>query len=119
MPPTLIRSFRGLNVQQAARVETQQVYAHRRSLPAAEGFPLTGPIRRLTCTAKAMKDEAWTPRRYPAVLINKIDEALDEANETQSWLDDCFDCGYTLADEFKQIDAAWQCPRRLFMWHPK
>lgn len=52
--------------------------------------------------------EAWARRRYRAVFINKIDEALGEATETQSWLDDCLDCGYLSTAEFKLMDAAWQ-----------
>jgi four helix bundle protein len=30
--------------------------------------------------------EAWARRRYPAAFINKVDEALGEAMETQAWL---------------------------------
>jgi four helix bundle protein len=41
-------------------------------------------------------------------FINKIDEALGEATETHSCLDDCLDCGYISASKFKQMDAAWQ-----------
>jgi len=52
--------------------------------------------------------EAWGRRRYKAVFINKIDEALGEATETQSWLDDCIDCGYISSVEFKEMNAAWQ-----------
>ena len=36
-------------------------------------------------------EEAWARRRYKAAFVNKIDEALGEANETQSWLDDALD----------------------------
>ena len=57
---------------------------------------------------KAMVAEAWARRRYRAVFINKIDEALGEATETQSWLDDCLDCGYISPEEFKEMDATWQ-----------
>jgi len=35
-------------------------------------------------------------------------QAAREATETQSWLDDCLDCGYISAGDFKQMDAAWQ-----------
>jgi four helix bundle protein len=52
--------------------------------------------------------EAWGRRRYQAVFVNKIDEALGGATETQSWLDDSLDCGYISAEEFATMDAAWQ-----------
>ena len=43
-----------------------------------------------------------------AVFVNKIDEALGEANESQSWLDDCLDCGYISPIEYARMDGAWQ-----------
>ena len=104
----IIRSFRELNVYQAARVETQKIYLRTRSFPAEEKYSLTDQIRRSSRAVKAMVAEAWARRRYRAVFINKIDEALGEATETQSWPDDCLDRGYIPADEFKQMDAAWQ-----------
>jgi four helix bundle protein len=104
----LIKNFRELNVYQAARGETQKIYGLSRSFPAEEKYALTDQIRRSSRAVKAMVAEAWARRRYRAVFINKIDEALGEANETQSWLDDCLDCGYISLEEFQQMDSAWQ-----------
>lgn len=104
----LIKSFRELNVYKLARQETQKIYLRSRSFPAEEKYSLTDQIRRSSRAVKAMVAEAWARRRYRAVFINKIDEALGEATETQSWLDDCPDCGYISPEEFKQMDAAWQ-----------
>jgi len=104
----LIRSFRELNVYKLTRQEVQKIFQRSRSFPAEERFSLTDQIRRSSRAVKAMTAEAWARRRYRAVFINKIDEALGEATETQSWLDDCLDCGYISAAEFKQMDAAWQ-----------
>ena len=104
----LIKSFRDLNVYKLARQETQKIYLRSRNFPTEEKYSLTDQIRRSSRAVKAMLAEAWARRRYRAVFVNKIDEALGEATETQSWLDDCLDCGYISADEFKQMDAAWQ-----------
>lgn len=104
----LIKNFRELNVYKAARIETQKIYLRSRSFPPEERYSLTDQIRRSSRAVKAMVAEAWARRRYRAVFINKIDEALGEATETQSWLDDCLDCGYISAQEFSQMDAAWQ-----------
>jgi hypothetical protein len=51
--------------------------------------------------------EAWARRRYKAAFINKIDEALGESNETQSWLDDCQDCSYISAAQFRELDESY------------
>lgn len=104
----LIKNFRELNVYQATRREVKIIYGRSKNFPAEERYSLTDQIRRSSRAVKAMLAEAWARRRYRAVFINKIDEALGEATETQSWLDDCLDCGYISNEEFKQMDAAWQ-----------
>jgi four helix bundle protein len=104
----LIKNFRDLNVYKTARAETQIIYLRSRNFPAEEKYSLTDQIRRSSRAVKAMVAEAWARRRYRAVFINKIDEALGEATETQSWLDDCLDCGYISPDEFKRMDDGWQ-----------
>ncbi len=104
----LIKHFRELNGYQLARREAQAIYARSRNFPAEERYALTDQIRRSSRAVKAMVAETWARRRYRAVFINKIDEALGEAPETQSWLDDCLDGGYISSVEFKRMDAAWQ-----------
>jgi four helix bundle protein len=104
----LIRDFRDLKVYQLARQEARKIYLRSRSFPPEERYSLTDQIRRSSRATKSMIAEAWARRRYKAVFINKLDEALGEATETQSWLDDCIDCGYISATEFNEMNAAWQ-----------
>lgn len=104
----LIKDFRELNVYNSVRSETQTIYIRSRTFPVEEKYSLTDQIRRSSRAVKAMIAEAWARRRYRAVFINKIDEALGGATETQSWLDDCLDCGYISRKEFEQMDSAWQ-----------
>jgi four helix bundle protein len=104
----LIRDFRDLKVYQLARQEAQKIYLRSRSFPPEERYSLTSQIRSSSRAVKAMIAEAWGRRRYQGVFINKIDGALGEATETQSWLDDCIDCGYISAAEFREMNAAWQ-----------
>lgn len=52
--------------------------------------------------------EAWGHRRYQASFVSKLTDAIGEANETQSWLDDALDSGYITATVHKDLDAAWQ-----------
>jgi four helix bundle protein len=104
----LIKSFRDLNVYKTTRNETKIIFERSRSFPVEERYALTGQIRSSARAVKAMIAEAWGRRRYRGVFINKIDEALGEATETQSWLDDCLDSGYSSPDEFARMDGAWQ-----------
>lgn len=52
--------------------------------------------------------EAWAKRRYEAAFISKVNDALGEATETQSWLDHALDSGYITSTRFRELDAKWQ-----------
>src|SRR3954471_6158705 len=102
------RSFRELKVYQSARDAAQKVFIASKEFPKQERFALTDQIRRSSRAVKAMLAEAWARRRYKAAFINKIDEALGEANETQSWLDDALDAQYLSAADFKDLNERYQ-----------
>src|SRR5260370_27812426 len=97
------RQFRDLRVYQLARAAPREVLEAPKSFPAEERYSLTDQIRRSSRATKAMISEAWARRRYKAVFINKLDEALGEASETQSWLDDADDCGYINSPPFNKM----------------
>ena len=102
------RSFRDLKVYQAARDAALHIFAATKSFPREERYALTDQIRRSSRAVKAMIAEAWARRRYKAAFINKIDEALGEANETQSWLDDALDDEYLPQEDFAELDSRYQ-----------
>lgn len=104
----LAKSFRELNVYAKTREEVRAVFLLTRRFPAEERYSMTDQIRRSSRAVKAMIAEAWARRRYEAAFISKLTEALGEAMETQSWLDDALDCGYIDADSHKRCDGAWQ-----------
>ena len=104
----VIRSFRDLKVYQAASDEARRVFEATRAFPSEERFSLTDQIRRSSRAVNAMIAEAWARRRYQAAFVNKINEALGEAMETQAWLDHALGCGYLNAAKHREIDATWQ-----------
>jgi four helix bundle protein len=102
------KSFRDLKVYQAAREAALRIFIATKTFPREERYALTDQIRRSSRAVKAMIAEAWARRRYKAAFINKIDEALGEANETQSWLDDVLDDGYVSKERFQELDDRYQ-----------
>src|SRR5437867_9644947 len=103
----IARSFRDLNVYRKARETAQEIFGLSREFPVEERYSLTDQIRRSSRAVKAMIAEAWGRRRYKAVFANKLDEALGEATETQSWLDDARDSGYVLPEQFDPLDSQY------------
>ena len=104
----IIRSFRDLRAYQQARSEASRVFEMTKTFPKEEKFSLTDQIRRSARAVKSMIAEAWGHRRYPAAFVSKLTDAIGEANETQSWLDDALDCGYINASQHQDFDSAWQ-----------
>jgi len=104
----IIRSFRDLRAYQQARSEANRVFEATKTFPKEEKFSMTDQIRRSSRAVKSMIAEAWGHRRYPASFVSKLTDAIGEAHETQSWLDDALDCGYITPDQHQGFDAAWQ-----------
>ena len=77
----VIKSFRDLNAYQRTRVEIQRVFEITKTFPSEEKFSLTDQIRRSSCAVNSMIAEAWGHRRHKASFVNKLTDALGEANE--------------------------------------
>jgi four helix bundle protein len=98
------KSFQDLKVYEAAREGARLIFEISKTFTREEKYSLTDQIRRSARAVKAMIAEAWARRRYKAAFINKIDEALGEAYETQSWLDDALDATYLSKETFSDLD---------------
>ena len=103
-----IRSFRDLNVYSNARDAARAIFEVSKTFPRDERYSLTDQIRRSSRAVNAMIAEAWAKRRYEAAFVSKLNDALGEATETQSWLDHALDSGYITTAQFKEFDAQWQ-----------
>src|SRR5262245_12640994 len=101
------KSFRDLKVYQSAREGARLVFELTKAFPREERYSLTDQVRRSSRAIKAMLAEAWARRRYKAAFVSKIDEALGEAYETQSWLDDAFDATYLTRDNFTDLNSRY------------
>jgi four helix bundle protein len=101
------KSFRDLRVCQLARKAVTQVFEVTENFPPSEKYQLVDQIRRSSPATKALIAEGWARRRYKAAFISKIDEALGEATETQSRLDDALDRGYLASEQFESMDNEW------------
>lgn len=105
---TIVSNFWELNVYKLARKAAAEIFELSKSFPKEERYALTDQIRRSSRATKAMVAEAWARRRYKAVFVSKIDEALGEATETQSWLDDALDCRYITQAQFERMTGDWR-----------
>ena len=104
----LIQSFRDLEVYKLGREQAKRIFLATKSFPKEETYSLTDQVRRSSRAVNALIAEAWGRRRYAAAFVNKLNEALAEAMETQSWLDHALDCAYISATLHRELDDGWQ-----------
>ena len=105
---SVAKDFRELKVYGAARHGAWQVCEITKRFTKEERYSLTDQMRRSSRAVGAMIAEAWGRRRYVAVFVSKLDEALGEATETQAWLNSALDSGYLTEDEHQTMNAEWE-----------
>lgn len=104
----LAKSFRELDVYRRALKEAKSIFVTTKDFPREEMYSLTDQVRRSSRAVGAMLAEAWARRRYQAALIDKVNQALAEAMETQVWLDHACVCDYIDDETYRERDDAWQ-----------
>src|SRR5947207_15701826 len=103
-----INSFRDLDVYQMSIAEAKKIFIVTKRFPREEMYSLTDQIRRSSRAVGAMIAAAWARRKYPAAFRSKLDEALEEATETQAWLDHALASEYIKPTEHSSLDKSWQ-----------
>jgi four helix bundle protein len=103
-----IRHFRDLEVYQRSFALAVDIFQVSKKFPNEERYSLTDQIRRSSRSVCANLAEAWRKRRYVAVFKNKLTDAMQEASETQCWLEICLACDYLDAEQFKKMDDEYE-----------
>ena len=103
-----IMHFRELDTYGKAFSSAMAIYEITKSFPTEEKYSLVDQIRRSSRSVCANLVEAWRKRRYPAVFKNKLTDAMQEASETQSWLEFCSACKYLDDSKFNELDKEYE-----------
>ena len=103
-----IRHFRDLEVYRRGFDAAMEIFQLTKRFPVEERYSLVDQIRRSSRSVCANLAEGWRKRRYPAVFKNKITDLMQEASETQCWLEFCFACHYIKQDVFDKLDNEYE-----------
>ena len=88
------KKVRELKVYQLAFSSAMEIFRITEKFPIQERYSLTDQIRRSSRSVCSNLAEAWYKRKYIAAFISKMNDSLQEAAETQTWLEFSLDCGY-------------------------
>jgi four helix bundle protein len=103
-----IKHFRDLEVYKRAFDAAMNIFHRTKEFPPEEKFSLVDQIRRSSRSVCANLAEGWRKRRYLAVFKNKITDSMQEASETQCWLEFSLTCGYISRSIFDELDDEYE-----------
>ncbi len=103
-----IRHFRDLEVYQRAFSAAMEIFRLTKGFPAEERYALVDQIRSASRSVCSNTAEGWRKRRYASVFRNKITDSMQEASETQCWLEFALACGYVSTEVFRRLDAEYE-----------
>jgi len=103
-----IKHFRDLEVYKRAFAAAMEIFQITKSFPTEEKYSLVDQIRRASRSVCANLAEAWRKRKYIAVFKNKITDSMQEASETQCWLEFSLACGYIQHPLFDKLDKEYE-----------
>jgi four helix bundle protein len=103
-----IRHFRDLDVYRRAFDAAMEIFQITMGFPSEEKFSLVDQIRRSSRSVCANLAEGWRKRKYVAVFKNKVTDSMQEASETQCWLEFSLACKYIDKDTFNRLDNEYE-----------
>ncbi len=103
-----IRHFRDLDVYRRAFDAALKIFELTKTFPSDERFSMVDQMRRASRSVCSNIAEGWRKRRYVSVFRNKLTDAMQEASETQCWLEFACACGYISDDVFQNLDAEYE-----------
>jgi four helix bundle protein len=100
-----LRHFRDLEVYQQAFALAMEIFRITKRFPQEERYSIIDQIRRSSRAICANLAEAWRKRKYIAVFKNKLSDSMQEASETQCWLEFSSACEYIDKTTFDKLDS--------------
>jgi four helix bundle protein len=84
------------------------IFQLTKEFPSEERYSLVDQIRRASRSVCSHLSEAWRKRRYIAVFKNKVTDSMQEASETQCWLEFSLACEYIEPATFENLDGEYE-----------
>lgn len=103
-----LEHFRDLEAYQFAFSSAMEIFQITKSFPKEEMYSIVDQIRRSSRSVCSNIAEAWRKRKYIAVFKNKMTDAMQEASETETWLEFSLACGYINKETFEKMDNIYE-----------
>ncbi|MBI3112279.1 MAG: four helix bundle protein [Ignavibacteriales bacterium] len=108
-----LKHFRDLEVYQKAFAVSMKIFQLTKRFPQEERYSLVDQIRRSSRSVCSNIAESWRKRKYKAVFVNKLTDSMQEASETQCWLEISLACEYINRAAFEELDSEYEAVIRM------
>ncbi len=85
-----------------------RIFEITKTFPSEEKYSLTDQLRRSSRSVCSNIAEAWRKRKYKAVFRNKLTDSMQEASESQCWLEFSLACSYIDNKLFNELDSEYE-----------
>lgn len=85
-----------------------EVFNKTKNFPKEELYSLVDQMRRSTRSVPANIREGYAKRKYPDVFARHLNDALGSSEETITWLEFSFKCGYLSKEDFERISKQYE-----------
>ncbi len=103
-----IKSVRDLEVYKLAFAAAMQIFQITKAFPPEERYSLTDQIRRSSRSVCSNLSEGWRKRAYIAAFKSKLADSMQEASETQTWLDFSLACKYITNETHADLNHRYE-----------
>jgi four helix bundle protein len=105
--------FRDLEVYERGFQAAMRIFELTKKFPGEEKYSMVGQVRRSSRSVCSNLAEGWRKRKYKAVFVNKVTDAMQEASETQTWLEFALACnisqGVSLQNSTRSMRISLGC----------
>jgi four helix bundle protein len=102
-----IRSFRELQVYEAAMDGAMEIFELTKAFPDEERYSMVDQMRRSSRSVCPNIGEAWCRRRSADHFRSKLGDAESEAEETRVWIEIAYRCQYLDAETASSLDERY------------
>ncbi|MFA6379235.1 MAG: four helix bundle protein [Candidatus Omnitrophota bacterium] len=104
----VIQKCKDLEVYNLAFDCAMEIFRETKSFPREELYSLVSQAQRSSRSVAANIREGFAKKKYPDVFIRHLNDAIGSSEETLTWLEFSFKCGYLSQEQFKSFEQKYK-----------
>lgn len=103
-----IQKCKDLKVYNLSFETAMEIFNETKKFPREELYSLVDQIRRSSRSIAANIREGFAKRRYPDVFVRHLNDSLGSSEETMTWLDFAYQCGYLNKEKHQNLEEIYR-----------